>query len=496
MAVRLGDREAPFRLDARLPGARVQLDGEEYAVRALRWKDKRWLARFAALGPQWIESEFVATSLAEGEAPTEPDALRMLAALAQWLNDPADSGESLPLEAGALTRATLDLCRLTGLGPEALDEQPANEVEAMWSAERRTLQDTTGEGSTDAGVGAFDTRHTTRIEIVPDPPSDTAAPAVSGGDILSDERGASDDEVRQGRDICTSRQQESSGRPPVSKPPPAAEGTHRGSDREDDSGIPEGPGSSTRQLRSSESLSSEGEGGVEAGDLGIRRNLSGDEPEEARVSARPHRDRRAPGARPGSSLPADSHRSDLRRRFRMRMASTPPDRQDAPARLQAGSGPVARSSAIEGQTTGPPTPFRQGPPDKDDVLAERRAQGSSDSSESQAPPRAVARRPEAERLPGAPRRDLAAPMVPDAQPPRRSAARVHPTPERPEGPELSAFLVEDHLARMQARGEPRHDRGAGVDSSGLDTGNVYDTADELARDLAEAAEELGLNPES
>ena len=60
-----GERAWSFEVDCRANCASVELNGTGYKVRALRWRDKRVLARFSGLGEEFLKREFVRVSLVD-----------------------------------------------------------------------------------------------------------------------------------------------------------------------------------------------------------------------------------------------------------------------------------------------------------------------------------------------------------------------------------------------------------------------------------------------
>lgn len=498
-AVRLGDRAARFRLDARLPGARVEIEGEEYAVRTLRWREKRWLARFAPLGPQWIEEQFVAACLAEGEPPADPDSRRMLAALAQWLNDPEGSQDPLPLKPEALAQVTLDLCRMTGLSPEAFDEQAASEVEAMWSAGARAWQSTAQEDSGSVRRGSSQTQHATRIDVVPDPEDAAAAEG-------QEQAAAKAQEFPQAHKAHPASAEPSPQQDPLSKSriaePPRAKasgatlcGSPTKKSAAGDSGTlrPQAPGAVPASGEQDEQ-----EAASEAGTPAISgdRPVTKDAGSSGECGVRPN----APVLEPTESVPGDEITAKKPSRFCVRTEAADAGGQLARAVSPAASEPEASGSPIgEGakpaltqpeefsaqsagdQPAGGKTPL---------LVASARARQAAEHD-------AAGSRKGKETSSGGRRVKLPSPRKPA---PARSghvatsAAQPRSQEGFAEAPELSSFLVEDHLARIQSRGEPKEHRGADSDFDG--PGRTCGSGEEFARGLAEAAEDLGLTLES
>ncbi len=191
-----------FGLDCRSGAATLSLEGREVALRPLRWREKVTLARFAFMGPSFLDEQVLRLALAEGSEPLEGDEREAAVQLALWLNDPhgdthgdtpgdthrdtdplGDTG-TLPLQAPLLASVTLDVCAAMGVGPSALDDRDAVEVEGLWhavgghaaavAARPRSLHS----GSRPPGSApvappasgdSVEVGDTTRIVIVPDP---------------------------------------------------------------------------------------------------------------------------------------------------------------------------------------------------------------------------------------------------------------------------------------------------------------------------------------
>jgi hypothetical protein len=135
-AVWRGEECWSFDVDCRDAIARIDIGEERFEVRALSWREKRNLARFAHLGEEFLERQF-SRLCCRGASSSDAGAGRdVLLALAMWVNDPGPES-MLPLNTEILSRVLVDLCRSTGLGPGAFDDRPAHEVEALW----RTIQD-------------------------------------------------------------------------------------------------------------------------------------------------------------------------------------------------------------------------------------------------------------------------------------------------------------------------------------------------------------------
>lgn len=156
----------PLTLDCRDGTARLRCGEAVFVLRPIRWREKANLARFAHLGTAFLEEAFLRLSLIdEPPLPDDAKARQALSRLAEWLNAPGHE-RPLPLDPLLLARASAALCRGLGLRPQDLDDLPAGEVEALWTAidgieEHSAPPNVPGRRSAPAGF-------THRIEILPD----------------------------------------------------------------------------------------------------------------------------------------------------------------------------------------------------------------------------------------------------------------------------------------------------------------------------------------
>ena len=167
----VGDERRPVTLDLGAGTAAVALDDGPVTVRALRWHEKIMLARYVALGPRFVEAQFLRACAGTDGGPARP----LLLAVARWLNAPTD-GDALPFDVRQLARATLAVCGAMGLRPADLDARPAFEVELLWQIVRGDAlpaEIADGDRADDAW---------TRIVVVPDPPQRASAPGVAASD--------------------------------------------------------------------------------------------------------------------------------------------------------------------------------------------------------------------------------------------------------------------------------------------------------------------------
>jgi hypothetical protein len=223
-----GEHVWSFELDCRSGGATVVLDGSPVRVRPLHWREKVVLARFAGLGSELVEEQFLRLALAQDEPPTGA-ARAALVALALWLNAP--DAEALPLQPTLLASVTLDVCSAIGLAPADLDDRDALEVESLWRAaadSRLTAARHADSPSDGAQAGAHvEAGNTTRIVIVPDPAREKEgdAPADAGLEPQAERReppepiATSDPAVGQNDDPAPV---ETASKTPARSPAPAA----------------------------------------------------------------------------------------------------------------------------------------------------------------------------------------------------------------------------------------------------------------------------------
>jgi hypothetical protein len=199
--VSVGEQRWPVELDCRTGSATVDAGGTRLEVVPLRWIEKRRLARWAHLGPDFVAHQ---RSRLAGGGDLSAHEAAVVGAVAAWL----DAG-ALPLDARLLSTVTLDVCRGAGLALRDLDDRDATEVEAMWSAVRdREGEDPAAEappatGGADAGAGPGGGRgprprsddagwaDSTRI-VFPSPLDDPAGPAPGDGDRPSHKDGDRD----------------------------------------------------------------------------------------------------------------------------------------------------------------------------------------------------------------------------------------------------------------------------------------------------------------
>lgn len=178
--VRDGEMAWPFDIDCHDGVAHITLDNRRYALRPLGWREKRNLARFAHLGEQFLQTQFIRVSLkdSDAEVPATDDQRIVLSALARWLNAP-DGNFGLPLDAQLLATVTLDICRSMHLAPTVFDPLDAMEVEMLWrAAQRKQVMPTQADAQAPATPGM------TRIVVVPDRAGERLEqPSESVGDI-------------------------------------------------------------------------------------------------------------------------------------------------------------------------------------------------------------------------------------------------------------------------------------------------------------------------
>lgn len=159
-------RRVPFRLDLRDDAATLTLDGRDYRVCPLRWREKATLARFASAGPELMREEFLRLCVTPEPPPSEA-----LLELARWMNDAPD-GQSVPFDTGSVAGVTLQLCRALHLPPSDFEAMRAVDVEALWQALGGAEAPESEAGFTGAAPAS---PAATKIVIVPDPPADAAS---------------------------------------------------------------------------------------------------------------------------------------------------------------------------------------------------------------------------------------------------------------------------------------------------------------------------------
>src|SRR5215216_2813314 len=87
--VRAENRTVHFALDCATDTLSVELDGCEYQLAPLRWRDKRALARYAALGADFVNRQFLRMCLRAPQLlPDDAQAQEILLALARWIGAP------------------------------------------------------------------------------------------------------------------------------------------------------------------------------------------------------------------------------------------------------------------------------------------------------------------------------------------------------------------------------------------------------------------------
>ncbi|HTD36021.1 MAG TPA: hypothetical protein VK669_00800, partial [Candidatus Limnocylindrales bacterium] len=156
-----GEDRRPVVLDLDAATATIELEDGPATVRALRWREKLALARFAALGPRFVEAQFLRATAGRDVADAEARAL--LLALARWLNAPEDA-DALPFDPHELARAEIGVCTAMALRPADLDARPAFEIELLWQTIRGAAP-----GASPARRAEAPTDDWTRIVVVPDP---------------------------------------------------------------------------------------------------------------------------------------------------------------------------------------------------------------------------------------------------------------------------------------------------------------------------------------
>jgi hypothetical protein len=178
LVVRSGNSAWTFSVDRGGFSATISLGGVAYRVRPQSWREKVRLARFARLGEAFLRASFLECCVAGGvPAAVEPEHKEALLALALWINLPDDDAAGLPLDTDQLARVTIAVCRAMNIGPLAIAELSAPEVESLW----RNLNREAGPDEINHGRIAQET-FDTKIVVLPDSPApeeaeQTVAPA-------------------------------------------------------------------------------------------------------------------------------------------------------------------------------------------------------------------------------------------------------------------------------------------------------------------------------
>jgi hypothetical protein len=188
LVVRSGKTAWPFTIDHGGDSATITLDGVAYRVRPQSWREKVRLARFARLGEAFVEASFLECCVAGGvPARLAADHKEALLALALWINLPDDDTAGLPLDADQLARATIAVCRAMSIGPLAIADLSAPEVESLWRNLDRGSPD-----EIDHGQPAWET-FDNKIVVLPDAASPAEAEqAVARSAMAVSPRGEAD----------------------------------------------------------------------------------------------------------------------------------------------------------------------------------------------------------------------------------------------------------------------------------------------------------------
>jgi hypothetical protein len=164
LVVRAGNSAWPFSIDRGGASVTINFDGVAYCVRPQSWREKVRLARFARLGEAFLQASFLECCVADGvPARVEPEHKEALLALVLWINLPDDESAGLPLDTDQLARVTIAVCRAMNVGPLAIAELSAPEVESLW----RNLDREAGPDEINQRRIAEET-FDTRIVVLPD----------------------------------------------------------------------------------------------------------------------------------------------------------------------------------------------------------------------------------------------------------------------------------------------------------------------------------------
>lgn len=177
LVVRCGDSSWPFQLDLVQGAASIVLDNCVYEVCPLTWRAKLRLAWFAHMEENFVQARFLEACLRTPKtSPTGECNQAVLVALASWINLPSDKACGMPLDRRRLAGVTVELCRALGVGPMALAELDAAEVEVLWqNMDHETAKDEipdiplhTRPSQEAAPPHASEQEFNTKIVIIPD----------------------------------------------------------------------------------------------------------------------------------------------------------------------------------------------------------------------------------------------------------------------------------------------------------------------------------------
>lgn len=131
----VGDERWPFKLDYQTGAASIEIEGRSFQVRTLCWQEKIRLARFAHLGSNFLQQQFLHLCVSAPDSqPLTERQREILTALAGWLNASNDEATSVPLKSSLLSIITIEVCRALGIKPADLDSRDATEVEMLWQS--------------------------------------------------------------------------------------------------------------------------------------------------------------------------------------------------------------------------------------------------------------------------------------------------------------------------------------------------------------------------
>ena len=164
MVVRSPTAVFAFEADCGRGTAIFDATGAPVPLQLMRWGEKCGLARFAELGPAFVEDQILRLCAAPAADAERREALL---SLILWLHAPLEP--PLPFDERLLARVTLELCHALDGPPAVIAEMSAPTVEALWRALPAAADQAR---ATDPDV--------TRIVVVPDrAPMPSASPSTS-----------------------------------------------------------------------------------------------------------------------------------------------------------------------------------------------------------------------------------------------------------------------------------------------------------------------------
>lgn len=122
-------RTVPLVLDLDRGSALFDWDNRRYSVRPLRWRAKIQLARFAHLGPEFIDDRLLELSLENQPTPDDDELRDVVRTVARWLESAGRTEAPLPFDELELLRSARELSRDTGWTIDEIGDLEAGVVE-------------------------------------------------------------------------------------------------------------------------------------------------------------------------------------------------------------------------------------------------------------------------------------------------------------------------------------------------------------------------------